>query len=93
MYRRPWYVRLSRHHGSTIKKLFTAATAALLFSMMPLALLLHLGNTDVSGHAGRVPACQSTSSLNLHEQQAPDPGSIASGADPEHICRGEYGQE
>lgn len=46
MYKRPWYVRLSRRHGSAIITVITSTAAALLFSGMFVAVLLTLGNTD-----------------------------------------------
>jgi hypothetical protein len=83
MYRRPWYVRLSANRRRFMRHLPSIA-AALLFSMLPVAMLLHLGNTDTSGPVGCVP-CPAMSSCHHAEHSAPDPGSIVSGADPE-LC-------
>lgn len=79
-------IRFSCRYRRQIIHVSTSMAAVLLFCVFPAAMLLHLGSTDVSGPAGRVPSCHAMSSEHLLTKQGPpDPGSIASGADPE-LC-------
>lgn len=79
--------RIHRYRRQLICLYLPSMAAALLFSMMPVAVLLHIANTDAPGPAGRVHDSISPSSLSYHFGQeqtgTPDPGSIVSGADLE----------
>lgn len=80
--------RIHRYRRQFICLYLPSMAAALLFSMMPVAVLLRIANTDAPGPAGRVcdsSASPSSSFYHFGQEQtgAPDPGSIASGADLE----------
>ena len=85
-YRRSFPVRFINRHAHRLTALASfipCATAALVFSMLFVAILLHLGNTDASGPAGCVSASP-PSSLSYQprpeEDGSPAPRAIASGA-------------
>jgi hypothetical protein len=86
-YRRSFPVRFINRHANRFTFLATfipCATAALAFSMLFVAILLHLGNTDTSGPVGCVSASPPSSLSSYHsdhtEDGDPAPGTIASGA-------------
>ena len=82
MYKRPWYVRLSQRHGSTISTMITSTAAALLFSSLFVAVLLHLGNTATPCPAeGVTDVCISSfATTDYHPHGDPRPLIVASGA-------------
>jgi len=84
MYKRPWYVMLCKRYHRSITNGFISTASALLFGMLFVAVLLHIGSADTPGPVEctteSTPHSFLMTDTDTNQEGEPRPLIVASGA-------------